>query len=314
MATTRQAPTQTGLHDVLLFDKTVGLTDAIDPVRLEDGMLAKAENVVIDTSGAIKRREGMMSLSSSACHSLFSCGSYGLGVFDGVLKLIESDFSLTSLLSLVGSGRVSYVLGFDGSYDCVFFSNGTVNGKVVNKHYSAWTTGSYVGVASTGSKVIEYLTAPPIGQFLEIFNGRMFVAVGNLIYFSETFDYSRFQVTPFVFSSKIQLMVGVTGGMYVGTEDEILFLSGNDPYELSRVRVMIGRAVVGSCVKVTASDIGLQAKAEVIVFSVSGEGVCIGDSSGSIQNLTKIGIQFPSDFVGAGCVTEDKQYIVSMGV
>ena len=304
----------TGLHEVVLFDKTTGLMDSFDPIRAEEGAVVRAENVVVDFTGAIKRREGMVALNSLNCHSLFSCGSYGLGVFDDVLCLIERDLSLTSLVSVIGSGRMSYALGFDGMYDSVFFCNGTINGKVVNKQYSAWTTGAYVGVASTDSKVIEYLPAPPIGKFLDIFNGRMFVAVDNLIYFSDPFDYSKFQYTPFLFESNVQLMIGVTGGMYVGTEDEVLFLGGNDPYTFTRSKVITGRVVVGSCVKVTASDIGLQAKTEVVVFSVSGDGIYIGSGDGAVQNLTKVGINFPDDLVGAAVVTDEQQYIISMGV
>ena len=310
----RNFPSQTGLHEVALFNATTGVVDSIDPARAGEGAVVKAENVVIDLSGAIKRRDGMSAVSAVSCHSLFSCGDYGLGVFNNVLSLIESDLSITSLFSVVGSGRMSYALGFDGSYDVVFFSNGVVNGKVFNKVYAAWTTGSYVGVSSTEEQVVEYLPAPPVGQLLEIWNGRMFIAVDNLIYFSEIFDYSRFRVTPFIFESDVVLMKGLTGGMYVGTEEEVLFLGGTDPYEFSRTKVLSGRAVSGSCSKVTASDIGLQAPAEAIVFSVSKEGICLGDSSGSVQNLTKVSIDFPDEIIGASCVTSDKQYIVSMGV
>jgi hypothetical protein len=310
----RNFPSQTGIHEIVLFESTTGVVDSIDPVRVGKDALVRAENVVIDLSGAVKRRDGMVELSSANCHSLFSCGEYGLGVLDGVLKLIEKDFSLTSLISVVGSGKLSYALGFDGSYDVVFFCNGVMNGKVVNKVYSAWTTSSYVGVNSTEEQVIEYLASPPVGSLLEIFNGRMLVAVDNLVYVSEVFDYSRFKVIPFIFESAVVMMKGLTGGMYIGTEKEVLFLSGTDPFEFSRVKVMDGRVISGSCYKVTASDIGLQAQAEVIVFSVSGEGICLGDGSGNVQNLTKVEIDFSDEVVGACCVTNDKQYIVSMGV
>ncbi len=310
----RNFPSQTGLHEIELFNSTVGVVDSLDPVRLGEGALARAENVVIDLSGAIKRRDGMTEVDSGVWHSLFSCGVYGLGVCDGTLKLIERDLSITSLVSVVGSGRVSYALGFDGSNDSVFFCNGVMNGKVVNKAYSAWTMGSFVGVSSTEEQVVEYLAAPPVGSLLEIFNGRMFVAAENLLYFSEIYDYSRFRVTPFIFEEDIVMIKGLTGGMYVGTEEGLFFLGGNDPFEFSRIKASDGRVISGSERKVTASDIGLQVPAEVIVFAISGEGICIADGSGSVQNLTKVGIDFPEELIGAGCITKDKQYIVSMGV
>lgn len=304
--------TQTGLHSVPLFDKATGIVNSIDPMRVGEGGVVTAENVVIDISGAIRRRDGMERLSSATCHSLFSCGSYGLGVFGGVLSLIERNLTVSSLVS-VGSAKVNYALWFNGMYDVVFFSNGTVIGKVVNKAYSAWVTGSYVGLDSTDSRIDEYLSAPPIGQLLKIHNGRMYVAVENLVYVSEIFDYSRFKFIPFIFENDIVMMEGVAGGLYVGDESDLFFLGGSSPEEFTRTKVMSGRVVTDSCVKVAASDIGLQGAKEVIVFTVAGEGICIGSESGCIQNLTGNDIDFSNGLIGAACVTKDKQYIVSMG-
>ena len=303
---------QTGIHDVPLFNSSSGVIDSIDPVRLGEDALAKAENVVLDISGAIKRRDGMVLLSSSNCHSLFSCGKYGLGVFNGVLSLVESDLSITSLVT-VGSDRVSYALVFDGMDDVVFFSSRSINGKVVNKVYAPWLVDTPTAINSTLTQIGEWHYSTPKGQLLEIFNGRMYIASNNILYFSELYDFSQFRsISPFIFDKDITMLHGISTGMFVGTLDAVYFLHGVDPNEFALKRVYSAGAVLGTSVKLSASDILSQTPGDVIVFSINGKGICIGDSGGNVSNLTKVPISFPKSTFGACCVNKDNQYIVSL--
>lgn len=303
----------TGIHNVVLFDKTEGLSDSSDPVRVGENALITAENVVIDLSGSAARRKGMTLVHSGNWHSLFSCGSYGLGVVDGVLNLIESDRSLTALKA-IGVNRVSYVKSFDGLHEVVYFVSVSTVGKVVNKVYADWAMGDYVGVSSTDSRVIDYLLGPPPGQLLEIFNGRMFIATGNVLRFSEIFDFARFaSESLFLFDSNITMLVAVPAGLFVGTDSNVYFLKGNDALDLGINLAYRAGAIFGSSIKVSAAEIAMQSTTDIVVFGISGEGICLGDGSGNVLNMTNIPVVFPVGKTGACCVTSEKQYIISLG-
>ena len=307
----RQQRTQTDVKEVVLFSKTSGIMDNVEDSRVGEEGLVRAENVVIDITGALARRGGRTLLDSGVWHSLFSCGSYGLGVKNGVLSTIDGNYNVVSLAT-IGSRRVRYVKIFDGSDDVIYYSNGEVVGKVVNRVHSAWTTGAYVGINSTESQVIEWLPAPPNGCILELFNGRLFIAADNLIYVSEIRDYSRYRVIPFVFSSKVVMLSGVETGLYVGTlGGDVWFLAGASPFEFTFLKCYDKGVVEGSDVKVMASEIGMPGH-NVVVFVVSGEGICLGDGSGNVTNLTSVVVDFPESTFGASYVTGDKQYIVSL--
>jgi len=309
---TRKTPTQTGIHAVPVFDKTIGVIDKLDPLRISEDSLAKAENVVIDVSGGIARRSGCTVVQSGACHSLFSCGKYGLGVFGGVLKLIEEDFSLTSLVT-IGESRAAYARSFDGLNDVVYFVSVDVVGKVVNKVYSSWTTPAYVGIDSTDAQVKDYLSNPPKGQLIGVFNGRLYIANKNIMRYSELYDFSRFaSQSAFVFDSDISMMECLASGIYVGTENNVVFLQGADASDFRYIVTYGKKAILGTSIKVTSTEIGLESNGEVVVFSVAGEGICIGTAGGEVMNLTSTYVEFLESSFGACCITTDKQYIVSL--
>ena len=301
-----------GIHEVELYSKSSGLSDKLDPVRSPEGSVVKGENVVLDLSGSWSRRDGTTLVSSTACHSLFSCGKYGLGVFAGNLSLIESDLSVTTLIA-VGNSTVSYVLSFDGRYNVVYFVNGVIAGKVVNKSYSAWSASSYVGVASTRSKVIERLSSVPAGQLLEIWHGRMFIAKGDLLYFSNERDFSAFEAVSVIpFDGYITMLAGLDGGLYVGTENGVFFLPGEDISIVGIRKVYSSGSTKGVAKKFTATETASQAQFEMVAFTVVGEGFCVGDGSGNVTNHSFPFTDFSTALAGASYITDDKHFIVSL--
>ena len=309
-----QQSTPTGLHLFPLFSKTEGLADKIDPMRVEETGLVTAENVVIDISGGIKRRQGATLLHSGNCHSLFSAGDFGYCVINGVLTLIEEDYSLWNI-GTVGDVRLNYVYTFDGLYDVVYFVGETINGKIVNRNsLLPWTTSDYVGIASTEAQSKEYLSSPPLGELIEVYNGRMFIVDDNVLYYSSVFDFSRFEMTAqIVFEDSITMLVSLSTGLYVGTTNNVYFLHGEDPLSMVLIPVYHAGAISGTAVRVSAYEIIDNAISDVIVFSVSGESICIGNEQGRVLSLTNTFVEFPGSSSGACFVTHDKQYIVSLG-
>ena len=93
----------------------------------------------------------------------------------------------------------------------------------------------------------------PVGTVLAFWRSRVLVAVGNVLYASlpnqwELFDQRRdFKQ----FSAPITLIQPVDDGVYVGTDDELVFLSGDRFDGLAYRQVVSGRVALGSgvCVR-----------------------------------------------------------------
>lgn len=82
----------------------------------------------------------------------------------------------------------------------------------------------------------QFLAPMPPGDFVQLWRGRLLLARGRTLVFSEPLNYGL--TSPrhgFVqFPSRITMVVGVQGGVYVGTRDGVVFLRGAKPGEWSR--------------------------------------------------------------------------------
>ena len=157
---------------------------------------------------------------------------------------------------------------------------------------------------------IEHTFKTPVLEGL----AQVFIATGNVLRFSEIFDFARFaSESLFLFDSNITMLVSVPAGLFVGTDSNVYFLKGNDALDFGINLAYRAGAIFGSSVKVSAAEIAMQSTTDVVVFGISGEGICLGDGSGNVLNMTNIPVVFPVGKTGACCVTSEKQYIISLG-
>ena len=303
-----------------LYKATVGLNDKLDPMRgsyaEESGTvgLVKADNITIDTSGGISRREGYTNLLSSLTHSLFSCYDYGLCVNNNHLCLINGDFTLKILTNVDGTLKMAYARSFDATDDCIYFTNGKISGTVLNKSYQAWTVKPYVGVKSTEALTRTFASKVPTGQILEIYNGRMYIADGNIVYFSEPYAYSWFNMTSdyMIFNDQVTMVRGLTDCMYISTTEEIFFLEGASPKEFKQVRAFDAGVIEGTDIKIIASQYDIQAHDNALIFCTNGKGICTCDNGGQITNHTKTTLNFPEARIGCAYIDTNNHYVVTL--
>ncbi|MGO4700293.1 hypothetical protein [Dyella sp. 2RAB6] len=82
----------------------------------------------------------------------------------------------------------------------------------------------------------QFLAPMPPGEFVQLWRGRLLLARGRTLIFSEPLNYGL--TSPrhgFVqFASRITLIVGVQAGVFVGTREGVVFLRGTKPGEWSR--------------------------------------------------------------------------------
>ena len=109
-----------------VFSATSGLNNVIEPHRLkygEDGgcPLAEAVNVVVDDSGSVKRRYGIIERVAAPCHSLWASGEYCFFVSDGKLYRYFANGNTALVHDSCGDSQMFWC-EFGGKVYC---SNGT---------------------------------------------------------------------------------------------------------------------------------------------------------------------------------------------
>lgn len=293
---------------ILIFRDSNGINTKLDPTRLrfdaESGIveLAAAVNVVIDDSGRIIRRDGTTATArTEAWKNLFGCGAYALGTKGDALCILKADMSYTAIRNITEGARMSYARTSDGKQDVIFYCNDHEQGLVKNKISYSWPL-----IMPIGAKTVKELYSAPRGHLLSIYNSRMFIAVNNILYYSEPNTYHAYRLAAnyFGFPSRLRMIQAVDEGLWVSDSESIYFLGGEIAPSRQEMPRQIKKADYpareGSAVKVPASQIGIEGLTGIVPVFTTDEGICIGAGNGRLINITEKKLPLPSGLTGAG--------------
>lgn len=178
---------------------------------------------------------------------------------------------------------------------------------------------TYVGGDRSLPLATQWLDAPPAGQCLVFFKGRIYIAVGVYLFataahgleYCDLRDYLAFDGT------RINVLLAVEGGLFVGTERALYFLSGVALAEHALTTKLLTRSVPGSGVLADGQDVTGRAEltgVKVALLTTS-DGVLLGMPDGSLSNLTQERYQFAIGQQAAAIVqraTTRTCYLLSM--
>jgi len=161
----------------------------------------------------------------------------------------------------------------------------------------------------------QFLVGPPGGDVIAEFNGHALVAQGNTLYYSESYAPELFDPRKnYRFESAVRLLAPVEGGVYLGLEDHIYFLAGEDPAKwVLKSRAPYG-VIAGTLTYAPTEYLGADGAGEVAVFA-STQGVCVGANDGAFSNLTQERFLYPIQSRGAAVVRKHRginQFLVVM--
>lgn len=304
---------------IKIFNGSSGINNKTDPVRLKYNYktgisdFAASINCDIDDTGRPSRRTGFTATArTESWHSLFSAGSYCLGVTGNALAVIEPDMSKTNIRNVTQNARMSYVRDTDGVQDITYYCNDYENGRVVDRVSYPWPVGTYIGPETR-----KTFYAPPVGHLLEIRNLRMFIAEDNILWYSEPGAYNLYRLASnyFGFSSRLRMVQAVSGGLWISDSEAIYFLDGEIvPSQLEmpmQVKKTDYPVFENTAVKAQGSGIGDgNIQGQVIVFTTE-QGACIGTGNGELINITEQKLDLPGGLSGAG-LYKDGKYICTI--
>lgn len=164
------------------------------------------------------------------------------------------------------------------------------NGKVLYRATvvsNASLTASYAGDTLGLSVKLEtqFKQPPPPGNLIAEHNGRMLVAAGDFLMFSDPYRPQRFDPIrqSYRFLGPIALLASVQGGVFVSDQSGVSFYVGLDIESATPVTKTDYRAF-GS-VRVNAASV-VSDREGMAVLAASKQGLCCGFDDGSFINLT----------------------------
>jgi len=163
----------------------------------------------------------------------------------------------------------------------------------------------------------QFLQPPPAGDHIAYQNGYLLVASGARLYPSEAyapelFDYRK--ALPFL--GRITMVAPVKGGVWIGTDSQIGWVSGDTP-EAWDFKVVADYGVIpGTLWFADAGVIGDgQAIGEMAALFASKRGLCVGMPGGRLMNATEARFAYPAMDTGAGIVRRHRgtnQFLVTL--
>lgn len=198
-------------------------------------------------------------------------GLEGMLAYSGQIELETGGILLTGLPEEPGHKINVYLSNGEG-----FYFAGTTLGSSF----------SYLGAnnALTLPAITEHAYPMPVGTVTAFWRGRVLVAQGNILWASlpHQWEHCNLRRDFKQFSAPITLVQPVDGGVFVGTEQELAFLGGQQWDQLAYVRKINGAVVLGSGVTVPGEE--LDASGDAMVCIADG-GIEAGLGDGSTRNL-----------------------------
>jgi hypothetical protein len=279
------------------IDRFSGINNADEAVRLAPEIvdhhyvypLSSASNVEIDNTGALSSRSGYTSVKTGTdIHSMWA-DDICLYVDNGTLYKLNSDYTTVSLRTGLSKRRMSYA-------------------KFNNRVY--YTNEEVIGFITTSDNALpapgrEFKEPLPAGKFIRYFKACLMVAKGKVLYISDPLcDYYDTRHGFRIFNTDITMVCPVDDGLYVSDRDGVWFLKGVSNEDFERDEAYPSPAIPYTDVVIGTQYVGMDKSGEVAMWT-SENGICIGDDSGTVINLTEKRYNFTPTAEGAAFVREN---------
>jgi len=244
------------------------------------------ENLDIDNSYVLSTRPGSdLELAGTDVHSLWSDEDTCLFVDSPTLYKLNPQYTATSI-GMVGMGRMSYAPWNDK----IYMTNDSFIGYLRDN--------TLTPLADPG---ILYKLPLPAGRFIAYYRGRLYVAKGKVLYISDALCEHYDIRTGFrVFANDITMLVAVGKGLYV-SDGATWFIPGAEPDEFQKNRVMEADAIPYTAIVVSGGFMGDGVQYDCALWT-STNGICLGDSDGTVKNLTRSRYAMSQHAIGGAVV------------
>lgn len=308
----------------ILIDSFLGIKNIAGPERLSPNDLVAGVNLDIDDFNQVRRRRGRTKKIDGVFHSLTNTlGGDVFAVKDGDLVRVKTNYTLDTVLAGVGDARIAYVeLG-----DTLFWNSRTHGGKInldtklnsgwgVLNEQSYWLSPVLQPTDTLGEVAGKLLRDPPRADYMTYFNGRIYMARGNVVWATELwkYDYVDATRTYMMFEGDVTGL-GTTGeGIFVGTDKGTFFCHGTFG-EMRKNPVDPNPVIPGSMVD--APDVRYpDSPSRRVVTFLTTQGLIAGMDAGMTRAITADRFSFPDAELVPGAINRSQdgvsQYLATL--
>jgi hypothetical protein len=179
-------------------------------------------------------------------------------------------------------------------------------------------TDSYLITRYTPGKALrtQFMEPLPAGHLMRRYNGRMYVAVDNVLFFSDALRYHLYSPERefIVFPERITMIEPVVDGLYVSS-DRVYFLQGGDPTKYSLNPATPVKAVEGTSLVVPGHLFPALKISQNVAYWFTEHGPYVGAPGGETQALLDTRVAVNAYVMGTTQLREEagrRQLVTSM--
>lgn len=264
-----------GFGTILKFDKFLGINNIANPSRIPAGYLAEATDINIDIIGGIEQRDGYTLKTAGNFKSLWADGNdcFVVDKTMATLKRINPiDLSMTDIKTGIYED-VSYTR-FN---DIIIVTDGVIIGYIAQD-------GWHDLPAAVGYRHIN----TPAGQIVRIFQNRLFVIRGNVIYYTEAGDIGSMDEEKGFLNlpAVVTLCESVLDGIFIAADKTYFMTQDFQLIEKAPYGAIAGTAAYPDISFVGALRDNSKYLSGRVVYWMSEKGICRGWTGGQFENLT----------------------------
>lgn len=148
---------------------------------------------------------------------------------------------------------------------------------------------------SSSGRVLEtaLLSKIPAGEHIAYYNGRLFVAKGSYVYYSEPLHYGLYNpaFNFFAYASDVTMLAATNNGVFVAA-DVTYKITGDSPDSMEQNAVFYYGSPKTEAEYVKATDMGIKEEGDCAVW-LSDKGFAVATPSGGIINITEDRVAIP---------------------
>ena len=293
-----------------IFDKIYFSDELITGIT--DGRTAWGWGVDVPPQPYLDRTSGLMPPGKYLCSLTYEKS-------DGQESGAPSSTSIT--LVLRGGVTISGITpSTDSNVSSVNVYLSTANGEKLYRAFSVpngTTSATYGGDTKSFNipLITQFLSPPPPGQNIKYYNGRIYIAQGSYLWYTEPYAYEMVNLAHnyLPLDGRITLLAPVRDGIWLSTGKETIFWKVDDPEKPSKRDV---KSIWG-VIEGTQQIIDLSQGEEKIWgwMWLGKDGIHLGLDGGHIRNLTWSKWMPPDASIGTALLREEmglNQYIVGI--
>lgn len=295
-----------------------GINNIDSPETMGSRFLQGAVNIDLDDAGKVSKRTGTRLIKSGKTHSLYSDSDNLLFVIDDILY--KNNIAIATDIK----SKLHYIT-LQGK---IYFTSRTRTGIIDGNTVTNWSPKENTNFLKIDSwedqfgHVYDVVNHEPIfyqngpqGQDIAVLGGRIYIASGSSLLFTEALSPLWFMGASIEFNHRIKALMPVESGMWVAA-DALYFLSGLDPSEFKVNKLEDCTTVEGTHVKVPGDRVPILKSPSGDTWLVTtSNGIIALKDNGFIANMSETNYELPYAEYGAAGFLETggiNRYVTNM--